>query len=73
MKIHKKQFGGGGGGQVGGRVWGVSLDVNEELKFCETFVIIKKKNGGSGRVGGQGAFGLVSLVYKKKKFKGNNS
>ena len=37
MKIKKKKFfffGGGGGGQVeGGRVGGVRVDVNEELKF----------------------------------------
>ena len=29
MKIQKKKFGGGGGGRVGG----VRVDVNEELKF----------------------------------------
>ena len=35
VKIQKKKFfwGGGGGGSVGGRGWGVRVDVNEELKF----------------------------------------
>ena len=43
MKIQKKIFffggggvvGGGGGGRLGGRgrVWGVRVDVNKELKF----------------------------------------
>ena len=43
-KLHKKKIGGGGGGVL---VWGVRVDVNEELKF-EVFVKIKKKIGGSG-------------------------
>ena len=35
MKIQKKKnfFWGGGSGGGGGRVWGVRVDVNEELKF----------------------------------------
>ena len=38
MKIQKKKLGGGGFGGVGvgggsGSVWGVRVDVNEELKF----------------------------------------
>ena len=45
----------GGGGWVGGlgSGWGVRVDVNEELKFCENS---KKKfffgGGGGGSVGG---------------------
>ena len=44
MKIQKKKYffflgGGGGGGGVGegrgGRVGGVRVDVNSEVKFCE--------------------------------------
>ena len=31
VKIQKKKWGGGGRGR--GRVWGVRVDVNEELKF----------------------------------------
>ena len=31
VKIQKKNWGGGGRGR--GRVWGVRVDVNEELKF----------------------------------------
>ena len=33
MKIQKKKFEVGEGGGGGGRVWGVRVDVNEELKF----------------------------------------
>ena len=42
VKIQKKKFffggggsvgGGGGSGGGGGRIWGVRMDVNEELKF----------------------------------------
>ena len=34
VKIQKKKSGGGGVvGEGGGRVWGVRMDVNEELKF----------------------------------------
>ena len=33
MKIQKKNGGGGPGGGGRGRVWGVRVDVNEELKF----------------------------------------
>ena len=34
VKIQKKKFGGGGSvGSVGGSGWGVTVDVNEELKF----------------------------------------
>ena len=32
VKIQKKKIG-GGGGRGRGRVWGVRVDVNEELKF----------------------------------------
>ena len=41
----------------GGRVWGVKVDVNEELKFLGKFT--KKKigggSGGRGRAGGGGS------------------
>ena len=47
MKI-KKKIGGRGGG---GRVWGVRVDVNEELKFLWKF---KKKIWG-GEVRGRGS------------------
>ena len=33
MKIQKKKLGVGEGGRGRGRVWGVRVDVNEELKF----------------------------------------
>ena len=33
MKIQKKIGGGGGSGRGEGQVWGVRMDVNEELKF----------------------------------------
>ena len=58
MKIRKKNGGGGGGGGLGsgGRVLGVRVEVNEELKFCEKS---KKKNWGV-RVGGGGQVGGVS-------------
>ena len=49
----KKELG-GGGGLVGGRVGGVRVDVNEELKFCEN----SKNKLGGGRVGG-GGVGLM--------------
>ena len=55
-KFTKKKFGGGGGGRFGGRVGGVRVDVNEELKFlCKK----KKKLGGGegGRVGVGVGFG----------------
>ena len=48
MKIQKKNFflgGGGGGGR--GRVGGVRVDVNKELKFLGKF----KKFGGGGQDG----------------------
>ena len=52
MQIQKKNFffgGGGSGGEVGGggrgRVGGVRVDVNQELKFFGKF---KKKIGGGG-------------------------
>ena len=60
-KIHKKwgvgrwgQVGGrvGGGFGSGGRVGGVRVDVNEELKFLGKFTK-KKLGGGGGRAGGQ--------------------
>ena len=52
----------GGGGRVGvggggGRVGGVRVDVNEELKFLGK---LKKKNRGGG--GGGGGVGLVGVV-----------
>ena len=60
VKIKKKMVGvGSGWGRVGGRVWGVRVDVNEELKFLRKFA--KKHSGGGVRwrvggrlVGGQG-------------------
>ena len=55
LKIQKKKFffsfffwGGGGRGRVSGRVWGVRVDVNEELKFLGKFT---KKLGGGGGMG----------------------
>ena len=47
VKIKKKQLGGGGGGRVGG----VRVDVNEEMKFLGKFT---KKIGGGGGVGSGG-------------------
>ena len=58
MKIQKKKFffGGGGGGLGGrGRVGGVRVDVNQELKFFGKF---KKKNWGGGEGGSMGGSGL---------------
>ena len=61
MKIPKKKIGGGGcrveGGGEGGRVGGVRVDVNEELKFLGEFK--KKKLGGGVR--GVGAGGGLSV------------
>ena len=51
-KIHKKKLGGGGSGV--GLVWGVRVDVNEELKFTLKF---QKEMGGGGSGGGQGGWG----------------
>ena len=55
LNIQKKIVGVGVGGvrlgcgcerrYSGGRVWGIKLDVNEELKFCENS---KNKSGVSG-------------------------
>ena len=57
MKIQKKIWGGGGRGR--GRVWGVRVDVIEELKsFWENSQ--KKISGGGGvGVGGGGGSGWV--------------
>ena len=55
MKIQKKI--GGGGGRGRGRVWGVRVDVIEELKsFLGKFTKKKNSGGGGGSVlgGGQG-------------------
>ena len=59
MKIQKKNGGGVGGGVgSGGRVGGVRVDVNEELKFLGK---LKKKKifflGGGGLGGGVGSGG----------------
>ena len=60
VKIKKKMWGGvgsGGGGRFGGgggRVGGVSVDVNEELNFCENSKK-KKSGGGLGRGLGWGS------------------
>ena len=43
--------GGGGGGGGGGQVWGVRMDVNEELKFLVKIQRKKKIGGGSGGSG----------------------
>ena len=77
MKIQKKKLGGGSGWRGGGRVWGVGMDVNEELKF---FVKIQKekKNWGGGGPGGSGWGGQggcerrieVFLKIKEKKLGG---
>ena len=54
VKIQKKNWGGGGRGR--GRVWGVRVDVIEELKsFWENSQ--KKKLGGGGVRGGWGGGG----------------
>ena len=66
MKIQKKKIW-GGGGRGRGRVWGVRVDVNEELKF---FVKIKKKNIfflGGGLVGGVGLGGGVRVDVNEIK------
>ena len=39
----------------GGSGWGVRVDVNEELKFCEN----SKKNGGGGEGSGLGGSGWM--------------
>ena len=52
MKIQKKKIW-DGGGRGRGRVWGVRVDVIEELKsFWENSQ--KKNSGGGGRFGGGG-------------------
>ena len=62
MKIQKKNWGGG----PGGRVWGVRVDVNEELKFCENS---KKKIWGGGSGGSGGRVGGVRVdVNEELKF-----
>ena len=54
VKIQKKKWGGGGRGR--GRVWGVRVDVIEELKsFWENSQ--KKNFRGGGRLGGGGGQG----------------
>ena len=57
MKIQKKNWGGGGRGR--GRVWGVRMDVIEELKsFWENSHTKKFRGGGwGGRFGGGGGQG----------------
>ena len=58
------KIGGVGGG--GGRVGGVRVNVNEELKFLCKF---KKKNwGGGGRVGGRVGWGIRVNVNEELKF-----
>ena len=47
VRIQKKNW----VGRVGGRVWGVRVDVKEELKFLRNS---QKMGGGGGGVGGQG-------------------
>ena len=63
MKIQKKN--GGGGRGVGGRVGGVRVDVNEELKFLGKFK--KKKFGGGGGpgvgLGGGGGSGFFFFFF----------
>ena len=54
-----------GGGSWGGRVWGVRVDVNEELKFFEKFK--KKLVGGSGG-SGWGGGGVRVDVNEELKF-----
>ena len=56
MKIQKKKKNWGGGGRGRGRVWGVRVDVIEELKsFWENSH--KKNFRGGGRFGGEGGWG----------------
>ena len=52
MKIQKKI-----GWVVGGTVWGVRVDVNEELKFLRKFTK-KNSGGGGGWVRARGVFGI---------------
>ena len=52
MKIQKKNLGGGVGS--GGRVGGVRVDVNEELKFLGKLKKKKFRGGGSVGVGSGG-------------------
>ena len=75
VKIQKKNGRVGGRGGVwsggGGRVVGVRVDVNEELKFLEKFTK-KKFGGGGGREGGSGQGGCerrIELFVKIKKKK----
>ena len=57
VKIQKRNFflGGGVPGGGGGQVWGVRMDVNEELKFLVK--IQRKKIGGGGGSWGSGMGG----------------
>ena len=69
----KKKLGGGGGGCQGGggrgRVWGVRVDVIEELKFLGKFTKKKFGWGGGGRVWGVNEE-LKFCENSKKKFGG---
>ena len=58
--------GGGGGGVGGGRVWGVRVDVNKELKFLGKFT---KKMGIGGDVG-YGGYGprIEGIVQCTKRY-----
>ena len=56
MKIQKKKIG-GGGGRGRGRVWGVRVDVIEELKSFWENSQKKKFQGGVGLGGGGGQGG----------------
>ena len=66
MKI-KKTIPGGGGFRSGGKSgWGVRVDVNKELKFCEN----SKKSGGGGVVGlgGGRSGGQCGCEHRSKSF-----
>ena len=78
VKIQKKDsffWGGSVGGSVGGSGWGVRVDVNEELKFCENskkkdFFFFGGGGGGvvRGGVGGGSGWGVRVDVNEELKF-----
>ena len=50
MKIQNNFFLGGGGGLGTGRIWGVRVDVNEEVTFFVIYLIFLGGGGGGGGV-----------------------
>ena len=61
MKIQKKKIGGGGEGGGRGRIWGVMVDVIEELKSFWKIHKIKFQGGGVGLGGGEGGEGWMRM------------